>query len=90
MLALDDRRRHVGAAAHHAPGDEVIACFIIAQGNVPFRTRLDGKDRLDRPVATADYQQVATGNGRRNRGFRFFGQPPEFLSRIGVVAPRVL
>src|SRR5215212_2897293 len=85
QVAVDDRRRHVRAAARLAPRDELARLLAVLQRDVPDRAGADGVDGLDGAVAARDVDEVVREDGSRRRYLGVGGEPPKLFARHGVV-----
>src|SRR5690242_6448653 len=64
---VDQRRRHVRAAASATPDDRVAACLAVGQREVAARASFDDEDRTLWSTSTRDHDHVVSEN-RRRRG----------------------
>src|SRR6185436_15224986 len=91
IVAIDDRRRHVGAAALLAPGDRIARLLALGERDVAVRrAQADRVDRLDGRVAGGDVGEAVRGDRGRSDDLRVAGEAPQLLAGQWIVAADAL
>ena len=81
LIAIDDRRRDVGAVAIVAPGDRLARRSALRQRDVAARAGAHGIHRPDRRIAGGDDREIAVNDRRADRDLGIRRERPQQRAR---------
>src|SRR4029079_5380210 len=86
IVAVDHRRRDVGAAALRAPDDELVPGLVVLERDVAGRAGLQRDDRLHAAIPVRDDDEARADDRRRDRDLGVARVLPQLLAGHRIVA----